>query len=294
MSGRAAGAAMGLLLDAVVGDPPNRWHPVAWFGRLASVVDRVAWADDVRRGRVVAAGGAVTGALAARAVPLPLAVSACAGARTLGVAARRVAGVLEEGDLDAARQAVPWLVGRDASSLDATGLARAAIESVAENTVDAVVAPVCLALVAGRPGVGAHRAINTLDAMVGHRTPRHLRFGRASAKADDALAWIPARVTVALVALARPQRALHVVRAVLQDAAGHPSPNAGVAEAAFAGALRLTLGGPVTYGGVVADRPALGRGRSPGPADIERAVRLLEDIVVMITAALAAVAVAKR
>jgi adenosylcobinamide-phosphate synthase len=291
---RSAAVAAGLALDGLLGDPPDAWHPVAWFGRMASGAERLWWADEVERGRWFAAGGAAAGAAAASRVLLPIALAACVGARTLGAAARRVAGALEGGDIDRARELIPWLVGRDPEALDSGGLARATIESVAENTVDAVIAPAFWALVAGSLGVGGHRAINTLDAMVGHHTPRHREFGRASARADDALAWLPARVTAGLVVAARPNRVSHVWRAVRRDAPAHPSPNAGVAEAAFAGALDLTLGGPVVYAGVSQSRPTLGRGAEPGIRDIERAVRLLEDIVVIVAAGTGAAAAGAR
>src|SRR5204863_6463621 len=124
-------------------------------------------------------------------------------------------------------------VGRDPSELDESGVARAVVESVAENTVDAVVAPACWAAVFGAPGVLAHRAVNTLDAMVGHRSARYARFGWAAARLDDGAAWVPARLTAVLVALVRPRAARLVWQAVRRDAPAHPSPNAGVAEAAF-------------------------------------------------------------
>src|SRR5262249_41107178 len=153
-------------------------------------------------------------------------------------------------------------------------VARAAVESVAENTVDAVVAPALWAALAGAPGVLAYRAVNTLDAMVGHRSTRYARFGWASARLDDAANWVPARVTAALVAAARPARAAAIASAVRHQAPAHPSPNAGVAEAAFAAALGVRLGGRNAYGDRVELRPALGDGPPPAPADVARAVRL--------------------
>src|SRR5262249_21653299 len=148
-----------------------------------------------------------------------------------------------------------------------------AIESVAENTVDAVVAPLLWAAAAGAPGVLGHRAVNTLDAMVGHRSPRYDHFGTAAARLDDALNWPAARLTAAL-AVVLGDDARGAVRAWRRDAPAHPSPNAGRAEAAFAGALGLRLGGPLAYAGREEARPYLGDGRAPGPEDVRRAVRL--------------------
>jgi adenosylcobinamide-phosphate synthase len=199
---------------------------------------------------------------------------------------------LAAGDVEAARRLLPSLVGRSTDGLDEKEIARAVIESVAENLSDAVVASALWGLVGGAPGVLAHRAANTLDAMVGHRSRRYLRFGWAAARADDALGWPAARCTAAFVALARPSRAGEVWRAVRRDAPGHPSPNAGVAEAAFAAALGLTLGGENRYGDRVEVRSALGVGRPPGPDDIAGAVALANRVRWLLLAATVALAVA--
>jgi adenosylcobinamide-phosphate synthase len=169
-------------------------------------------------------------------------------------------------------------VGRDPTGLDAAAIARAAVESVAENTTDAIVAPALWTAAAGPVGAFVYRAGDTLDSMVGYRDDRYRRFGLASARLDDALAWVPARATAVLVALARPGRAPAVARAVRQDAPRHPSPNAGVSEAAFAAALGLRLGGTNRYGDLAEDRPVLGSGRAPGPQDITAAVDLSRDV----------------
>src|SRR5262249_33365337 len=155
--------------------------------------------------------------------------------------------LLAAGDLEGARAALPVLVGRDPSALDASGVAAAVIESLAENTVDAVVAPALWGALLGAPGAAAHPAVNTMDAMAGHRSCRYGRFGFAAARLDDAAAYIPARVTVLLVCLVRPDRTATVIETVRRDAPAHPSPNAGVAESAFAAALGLELGGPLRY-----------------------------------------------
>ncbi len=183
---------------------------------------------------------------------------------------------------------MPALVGRDPQALTEEGIAAATVESVAENTVDAVVAPALFGATLGPPGVAAHRAVNTLDAMVGHRSARYHRFGWAAARLDDVAAYLPARVTAALVCVTRPHRVGAVRDAVRHDARAHPSPNAGVAEAAFAGALGVELGGPTQYASHREDRPRLGRGPRPAVADIERAARLADQVELALVALLVA------
>ncbi len=195
---------------------------------------------------------------------------------------------LEAGDLERARDLLPALVGRNPADLDEKEIARAVVESVAENTVDAVVAPALWGVVAaGAPGALGYRAVNTLDAMVGHRSPRYQRYGWASARLDDIAGWVPARATSALVAAARPTMAVEVWRTVRRDAGAHPSPNSGVAEAAFAAALGLRLGGVNRYGDRVELRPSLGDGRPAEPGDIGPAATLSRDVTLVLAAALA-------
>jgi adenosylcobinamide-phosphate synthase len=213
--------------------------------------------------------------------------------RALGQAATDVAEALDDADLDRARALLPALVGRDPTGLCADEVARAAVESVAENTVDAVVAPALWAAVAGAPGALGYRAVNTLDSMVGHRSPRYANYGWASARLDDVVAWVPARLTAALVALVRPKAARQVWAAVRTQAPAHPSPNAGVAEAAFAAALGLRLGGTNRYGDRTEERVALGAGRAPRPADIGAAVRLSRDVSAALAVTLAVVGCAR-
>ncbi|MDT7579568.1 MAG: adenosylcobinamide-phosphate synthase [Pseudonocardiales bacterium] len=285
---RAAGLLLGAAADALLGDP-RRWHPVAGFGTVAAALERRTYADRRAAGAghvAVLVGGAVAlGAMAERAVPHPVGRTLLTAAATwvvLGGAslAREGAALareLDRGDLAAARARLPGLCGRDPAVLDAGGLARAATESVAENTSDAVVAPLLWGAVAGVPGLLGYRAVNTLDAMVGYRSPRYLRFGWAAARLDDAANLAPARVAALLVAACAPAvggspRA--AVRAWRRDAAAHPSPNAGPVEAAAAGALGVTLGGRTAYRHRVEERPRLGAGPPPGPADLRRAARL--------------------
>jgi adenosylcobinamide-phosphate synthase len=272
------GAALGLLLDRVVPEPAGRWHPVAWLGTLLGALEVRWYRDDRAAGVVHAAAGVAIGVGAGAVVPTEVATTVAVSGRMLGRVAGRVGDALARGDLDGARELLPSLVGRDPSTLDEAEVARAVVESVAENTVDAVVAPALWAAALGGAGALGYRATNTLDSMVGHHSPRYDRFGWASARLDDALGWVPARATAALVAFVRPSRAADVVRTVRRDAPAHPSPNAGVAEAAFAAALGVRLGGTNRYGDRVEDRPPLGDGRPPGANDIERAVVLSRDV----------------
>lgn len=294
---RWLGAAAGIVVDALAGEPPVTPHPVAAFGRLMRWAE-ARWYRDGRAAGVrhvlagVAVGGGVGAALTAVVGSTGGATGAAtylaAAGRALREAAGGVAAALESGDLDRARELLPALVGRDVDALDEKELARAAVESVAENTVDALVAPALWAAALGAPGALAHRAVNTLDAQVGHRSPHYANFGWASARFDDAAAYVPARVCALLVAAVRPAAAREVWTAVRRDAPAHPSPNAGVAEAAFAAALGLRLGGTNAYGGRVEVRPVLGRGRPPEAHDIGRACRLSRDVGLALAGALAA------
>jgi adenosylcobinamide-phosphate synthase len=194
-----------------------------------------------------------------------------------------MADALEAGDLDAARARLPHLCGRDPRGLDAKELTRATVESIAENTSDAAVAPLVWGAALGVPGLLAYRAINTLDAMVGHRSPRYANFGWAAARTDDVASWVPARLTGLLTAACAPladgsPRAAYA--AFRRDGAKHPSPNAGRCEAAFAGALGIRLGGVNVYGTRVEHRPELGDGRAPEIPDIRRAVRLSRAVTI--------------
>lgn len=334
---RALGVALGLVLDRLLGEPPDAWHPVAWFGTVMGRVEQRLYADTRLSGAAYALVGAGVGAGAgllldrlgrrlagqrthgtAEVAVLAGSVGvACAG-RMLRETSARIEDRLRADDLDGARELLPWLVGRDPSGLDASGVAAAVVESLAENTVDAVVAPAFWGLVAGAPGVLAHRAVNTLDAMVGHRSARYARFGTAAARLDDVMAWVPARVFAALVAtlpavlapqdvipagvspggVARPvgehrapgrggrpaarRSALGQLRQVLsvvrRDAPAHPSPNSGVAESAVAAALGVELGGPLRYGERVENRPRLGDGPRPDAGTITQTRQLVDQV----------------
>jgi adenosylcobinamide-phosphate synthase len=285
---RAAGLVLGAVADAVLGDP-RRGHPVAGFGTLAAALERRGYAD--RRGAgvrhvAVLVGGAVAlgaaaervaGGFVGRTAVTAVATWVVLGGTSLAREGAALAAELDRGDLGAARARLPGLCGRDPAALDAGGIARAGTESMAENTSDAVVAPLLWGAVVGVPGLLGYRAVNTLDAMVGHRSPRYARFGWAAARLDDVANLLPARVCALLTAAVAPLMGgspRSALRAWRRDAAAHPSPNAGPVEASAAGALGVTLGGRTVYAHTVEERPRLGAGPPPGPADLRRAVRL--------------------
>ena len=203
---RALAAAIGLGLDRLVGEPPTRVHPLVHFGRVMGAIERRCYRDDRAAGLGYVGAGLALGALAGCLVrSTALATALSVGGRSLSRTAAEVADPLEAGDLDEARSRLPALVGRDPSELDEAGIARAVVESVAENTVDAIVAPALVAAALGAAGALGYRAINTMDAMVGHRSARYRHFGTPAARLDDVANWVPARVTAALVALTRPR-----------------------------------------------------------------------------------------
>jgi adenosylcobinamide-phosphate synthase len=292
----AVGLLAGFLLDGLLGDP-RRWHPVAGYGRVTAHLERRTYTPTVAAGAryaglavglPVAAATIAAGATRRRPIARTVLVAAATwtvlGGTSLRRQARGLAAELNADDLAAARRRLPNLCGRDPSTLDTVELTRATVESVAENTADAVVGPLVWGALAGLPGLVGYRAVNTLDAMVGHRSPRYARFGTASARADDVVNLLPSRVTAALTAVAAPLVSGSPVCAAttwLRDGHRHPSPNAGPAEAAFAGALGVRLGGRNTYAGRVEVRPTLGDGPAPRVDDIERAARLSGAVSVM-------------
>jgi adenosylcobinamide-phosphate synthase len=288
--GRVAGIAAGYFADALFGDP-RRGHPVALFGSGAAALERLTYADSRRAGALHV--GALLGALGVLGVAVErgaqrrgagwtalataAATFAALGGTSLSRTGHQMAALLDAGDVAGARRLLPSLCGRDPAALDSAGLARAALESVAENTSDAHVAPVLWAAAGGVPAVLVYRGANTLDAMIGNRSPRYARFGWAAARFDDAANFVAARVTAVLVAVCAPLvggSPAAALRAWRRDAARHPSPNAGVVEAAFAGALGVRLGGPTQYAHELEIRPTLGDGRAPEVPDLARAVRL--------------------
>ncbi len=298
MSGwfRAVGLLAGAALDAALADPA-RMHPVAAFGTVANHTEQVLYRDSraaglaytcalaggtvaasalvrsgvTRVGRRLGCQGATSAALTAAATWTVL------GGTSLRRHGRRLGGELVRGDLAAARSRLPSLCGRDPAVLDCAGLSRAGVESLAENTSDAVVGPLVWGALGGVPGLLGYRAINTLDALVGYRSTRHARFGWASARLDDLANLLPARVAGLLACVCAPVVGGSSVDAywvMRRDGRSHPSPNAGQVEAAFAGALGLRLGGTLRYHHGVEHRPVMGYGRPAVPADLERAAVL--------------------
>jgi adenosylcobinamide-phosphate synthase len=282
--------ALALLIDAAVGDPPWLWqrtgHPVTWFGRAIDGLDR-----RLNRGpesaRRLAGAAALAAAILLFAVPaavgaavldlLPLSTLVEAAIASTLLAGRslheHVARVADAPSLGEAREAVAMIVGRDTAELDETGVSRAALESLAESLSDGVVAPAFWLALLGLPGIVLYKVVNTADSMIGHRTSRHEAFGWAAARLDDALNYVPARITAILVLLLPPQ--LGRLGAVAAEAATHASPNAGWPEAAFADRLGVSLGGPRSYDGIPSDGPWFNRaGRPPVRRDIRRGLRL--------------------
>ena len=303
---RVVGLLLGAAADAALGDP-RRLHPVAGFGALAARLERLGYRDD-RAAGVVYTATLIGGVLAAAALAERVArgrpgqgrwshaaLTAAAtwvvlGGYSLAGEGIALAGEVERGDLPAARRRLGNLCGRDPAWLDADGLLRAGVESVAENSSDAVVAPLLWGAVLGVPGLLGYRALNTLDAMVGYRSGRYRRFGWAAARLDDLANLAPSRMTAALLALLAPAvgGSSAAARSVWRrDAGAHPSPNAGQVEAAMAGALGVRLGGTVRYPHAVEHRATLGDGPSPSATDLRRAVRL-SRLVGTAAAALAA------
>ncbi len=292
---------LALLLEAALGYPQRLvdriGHPVIWIGRLISAMDR-GWNQATRsfatrRAAGVAAllvlvgvAGGVGFALQSALLALPFGVLAVAllgssllAQRSLHDHVARVAAALEQHGLEAGREAVSHIVGRDPLSLDEAGVARAAIESLAENFSDGVVAPAFWMAVAGLPGAAIYKAVNTADSMIGHRTPRHEAFGWASARCDDVINLPASRLSglaiIAAAALLPGMDARAAWRALRRDAKQHRSPNAGWPEAAMAGALGLALAGPRQYGGVLVQDALMGDGRRDAiAADIRAALRL--------------------
>ena len=275
-------ATAGAALDQLLGEPPTSWHPVARYGSLMQRVEHHLYADRRLPGVALAMTGVglgITVGLSMRRAIGPwmatlVTTTICAAGRMLDDEAIRVSRLLHEGDLHSARQRVRTLVGRNTDHLDEHEISRAVIESVAENCVDAITASVFWGTIGGAPAVLAHRAVNTLDAMVGHRDGRYQHFGWASARLDDVANLLPARLTAVSVAAVRPRRAGEIWRVVRRDAHRHPSPNGGVIEAAFAAALGVRLGGVNRYGDDIEDRGFLGNGEPPAPADIAVAIRM--------------------
>lgn len=283
----AVGLALGWLADRMLGDP-RHGHPVALFGTWAGWVESHTHRDSRSAGVVTEAitlAPVLALGLTAQRLPAPARTAATAaltwaalGGTSLGREGTTVHDLLAASDLPGARRRVRNLVGRVTDDLGPDDVARAAVESVAENSSDAVVGTLVWGALLGPTGIVLHRAVNTLDAMHGHRSTRYARFGWAAARLDDVLGWLPARVTVLATAAAAPRRAAAVLRTAVRDGRAHPSPNAGPVEAGFAAALDVRLGGRTVYASGAEDRAVLGSGRAPVTTDLPRAVALADRV----------------
>jgi adenosylcobinamide-phosphate synthase len=271
LAGLEVAAAYGL--DLALGDPVFAWHPIRLMGRAISKAEEIVRIRNLPLGPagwILALGlplvcwaiaKAFLDSLPGRPLISAILIYFCLSTRDLAIHAWAVLRALESGNLDGARQAVSRMVGRDTADLDSEGVTRACLESVAESTCDGVVAPLFYAFLGGAPLALAYKAISTLDSMVGHKNERYLHFGRASALLDDLANWIPARLSALLTALSAALLGLKAgaaLRTAWKEARTQPSPNSGWPEAAFAGALEVRLGGPISYGGQVSDKPTLG------------------------------------
>lgn len=308
----AAAMIIALVTESAFGWPDRVFraigHPVTWIGRLINHMDTnfnlsEDSPDEQRKwGRItliiVLAVAVLPTALIAAILPggwlgmllTGLLAAPLVAPRSMYTHVAEVAAPLKEGDLVEARLAVAKIVGRNPDKLDTEGIARASIESLAENTSDGIVAPVFWGVLLGLPGIAAYKAINTADSMIAHKTERHLHFGRAAANLDDIANWVPARLTALLFCVVQPA-VLQALKVTYADASKHRSPNAGWPEAAMAGALGVRLSGPRSYAEGPSDDPFLNAGANdPAPTDIDRALRLYLRAIFLLAALLALIA----
>jgi adenosylcobinamide-phosphate synthase len=269
---RMMGAGVGLLLDRSLGEPPLAVHPVALFGKAMTRVEMFLWRGTKPSGISYGIVGIAFATIVSRLFPSPFVGTALAtylavAEKSLLENAAEVRSSLERGDLKAVRVQLPSLVGRDPESLDSFGAARAVVESVAENSSDAVIAPMVFGALFGGTGAAIYRAINTMDAMVAYRSPQYREFGWFCARLDDLANCIPSRLA-ALLAWSIPNGTWPAFSSINGDASRHPSPNAGVVEATYAHKLGVKLGGENVYEGKIELRPEMGGARAASASDI--------------------------
>ncbi len=270
-------------LDLLLGDPKDWPHPVRWMGTM------IIWSENFWRKTIASEFWAGAGMALSLVVSVWLAANIflqtlmqlgevfywagsailiyyCLSVRSLAEGGMRVAKALGLGELESARKQLSAIVGRDTESLDTAGVVRATVETVSENFVDGVLAPLFFVIVGGPAAALAYKVVNTLDSMVGYKNERYKRFGTFSARLDDVANFIPARLSlfpIAFSAMLCNKSSLMAIRMCLRDARNHSSPNSGFPEAAFAGALNLRLGGPSFYNGVLVEKPFIGEEEQP-------------------------------
>lgn len=297
----AAAMLLALAIDVSLGWPEALFrrigHPVTWIGRMISALEAALNSGDAQRQKLAGAVAALAVIFASIAIAwaitrlLPggvfgvvvtgLLAWPLVAARSLHEHVADVATPLAQGDIAAARESIARIVGRNPETLDAPAMSRAALESLAENASDGVVAPLFWGALFGLPGIAGYKAINTLDSMIGYRNARFENFGWAAARIDDVANWVPARLTGALIAAVSKARGV-AFRTMLRDARSHRSPNAGFPEASMAGALGIRLSGPRVYDGVPTDDPWLNPvGGDPRPKDIQLGLRLFRRAIAL-------------
>ncbi len=293
------------LIDAIIGDPNGKWHPVVLMGNLIALLERVFYQSMDSNGKKFAMGGMlvmivllisydVSAVIMHFSYYLPGWGSAIVGAlilsfmispKSLAKAGKEIYALLLLGNIEVARQKVGWIVGRDTDKLSEAEIARATVETIAENTVDGIVAPLFYFAIGGVPLAVLYRAANTMDSMIGYKNEKYLYFGRAAARLDDAMNLIPARLTGLLFIISAWMLgfdARHAFNIMKRDADKHPSPNGGYAEATVAGALHIRLGGVNSYFGKDSFRAYMGDPiQVTGPKHIMECIRMMYTATVL-------------
>lgn len=301
---------LAVIFDTMLGDPRSKYHPVVLIGKMIAICEAFFYRQEDSHYKKLLMGGILTIIVLAVTFDVALGISKLAwlsgskymawfleafclsfliSPRSLAAAGRSLRDYLLSGDLEGARQRVAWIVGRDTGELDVGGVTRATVETIAENTVDGIISPLFFFMVGGLPLAALYRAANTMDSMIGYKNDKYLYFGRAAARLDDVLNYIPARLTgllfVAAAALLQFDAA-HAWRMMMRDASKHPSPNGGYAEATVAGALHIRLGGMNSYFGKPSFRAYMGEPLEElGPQHIDGAIRLMYGATLLFLAA---------
>lgn len=299
-------AIIAFLVDTIIGDPNSRWHPVVLMGKLIGILEKRFYQKEDSDGKKFTLGAmlvlitllvsyeaAAAVMMLSYCIPWSLGSAVVGGVllsftispRSLARAGKGIYTLLILGELEEARRKVGWIVGRDTENLDDSEIARAAVETIAENTVDGIIAPLFFFIIGGVPLAVLYRAANTMDSMIGYKNDKYLYFGRAAAKLDDALNYIPARITGVLFIFAAWVLGFdykNAYRVMLRDAEKHPSPNGGYAEATVAGALHVRLGGVNSYFGKKHFRAYMGDViEMIAPKHIMESIRMMYTVTVM-------------